>query len=62
MDRRARVSRYYRRKMSTKTAMGMVLGKLLGLQVGSEAGKRTFRLCKGGTLFTVEYREILESN
>lgn len=56
------MSRYYRRKMSTKTAMGMMLGKLLGLQVGSSAGKRIFRLVNTGDTFTVEYREIVESN
>lgn len=56
------MSRYYRRRMSAKTAMGMLLGKLLGLQVGSSAGKRVFRLDTSKDTFVVDYREILESN
>lgn len=48
--------------MSKKTAMGMMLGKLLGINVGGGVGKRMFRLDKTGSIFIVEYREILESN
>lgn len=40
----------------------MLLGKLVGSQFASAAGKRFFRLRKTGGVLVVEYREIIESN